>query len=441
MNFALIGPPPQDMAAVQFSDDQWVTFGLPKILRGDECHYLMMAHSLGGDLDLNLDDEYKSVLDGGPQMGAYFSRMLMILPAIHYTMHRDGYLINKHPPGLSVFLALFLWPLADSWWMEPAALWISAATAAFGVAFFIRCLLALNFTWTVARNTGLLLAFASPWFAYSQSLLTEIYIGTTLIIVLDGVLRGQVWRTIPLAFLVGWIKYPGLLAFFAAGCAEAAFRRPKNFFLIGIAGAVCLAGILTFNRVQFRGEEENFPMPVHQNLRDPRLMGSPPSPAVVEAAKHLPIPIYFVPGNPVRNIYEGLFDRKRGLLQFTPILFFAAWGLYRFYRRDVRRFAGYLFFLLPYAVIHFLYEFLLTGSYYSLRYLVPSIPMLMIALPYFTERAGPMARRFFWAAVAWSLLMNVLAALFPAIAFKTGPRQILKSTYEIVAALLGFGPS
>ena len=424
-NLVRYGAPPPGEWTRQYDKYEFVMVSRPRVLRGDEMHYLLMANSLGRDGDLRLSWDYADVLCGGLGMGFWHRRYPVRDPEIHFTRmndtaHGQFSLIGKHPIGLSAVLAVLLWPLAGTAWMEAACIWITVIVAVIGLHFLLL-ILQMRVSWPRARNTALLVAFATPYWSYARTLYTEVYMAMGYLVVLYLGLRGRAWRGLPLLGVLAWFKYPALLMFLSAGVGEWLQRRRRNFFLFGAVGAATLAAIALFNRWFFYRAGFMF------------FGGTAPRTRVGLGA-----PIAWIPGDVGKNLLRLLKDTDKGLAWFTPLLFFAIWGLCRMWRRDRELFKLILCCALPWFALHLSYRYLLTGDSYSTRYLVPVVPLAMLGIPWFLDAT----RSWFWrilfaAATTWSLACNAIAGIFPAVSFAHTPFEMFRSAAKIARALAG----
>jgi hypothetical protein len=442
-------PLPQDLA-VRYKKNAWAVISTPRVLRGEEPHFLMMAHSLGYDGDLYLSREYTSALLGGPEMGVYLRGRPAEYIFQHFSRKPDFTLVGNHPPGISILLASLLWPLAGSTWMEPAAIWVTALTGALGVLTFLRVLECLEIGWAAARNTALALAFATPWFSYSRTLYTEVYIGTAFLILLLAMLRGRWLLALPFCAVMAWFKFPALLLF-AAGAAGAlappantapatsvssgklrrAFGRIaqdhlalKRACLYAGAGTLTFLAIFAFNRAMYA-----------DTTWFTRVSSVPAS--IVRAGA----PIAWLPGDVPRNIKRLFTDYDKGIFPHCPLLLFALGGIWIMARRHSLRRQTWLLLAcaLPWTALHVCYRYFMVGDSYTTRYLVPVIPLAMAGMPFFWQwsaRRHPAWRYAAALALALSALNNILAGFFPGLSFDKSPLEIWHGAWMILRAVV-----
>lgn len=418
------GTPPAGEWAQYIGKGRWVIVSKPRILRGDEMHYLIMANSLGRDGDLRLSYDYANVLRGGLDMGFWHRGYRVRDPYLHFTrkndmQHGQFSLIGKHPMGLSAVLAVLLWPLAGTAWMEAACIWVTVIVAV-AALHFLLLILRLRLPWSIARNTTLLVAFGTPMWHYARTLYTEVYMALGYLVLIYAMLRGNAGRSIPLLGILAWFKYPALLMFFSGGIGEWLQKRRRNFCLFGIIGALVFVAITAFNRWFYhRAGYMVFGGAV------PRMRGG------------ISAPIAFIPGEVASNMLRIMFDGDKGLLSYTPVLMPAVAGLVAMWKRERELLRLVLCCALPWFVLHVCYRYMMSGDSYSTRYLVPIVPMLMIGVPWFRERfTSRGARVFLVSTVVWSIACNTLAGVFPGITFSQTPLQMFGAFGRIVKALL-----
>ena len=418
-------PQPGDHT-VYYRKNFWVGLTVPRILRGDEMHYLIMAHSLAEDGDLYLSDEYTRVHLGGPEMGVYHAQRPADNMFQHFSRDRNLTLLANHPFGLSALMAMLLWPLAGSAAMESAAILVTAFWGAMGALVFLRVLEALGVGWKQARAATLLMAFATPWFSYSRTLYTEVYIGTAMLIVTLAVLKNRTLWTLPFLVMMGWFKYPALTLFFGAGTGEALFRRWRNFFIFGLMGAAVLAGVFAFNR-HFFAESGWVTRDVTEAARRPGRLATAAA------------PIAWVPGELANNVKRLFLDGDKGLFPHCPLMFVAVAGLVVLARRQRRAFWLIMAVAGPWFLVHISYNYLMAGASYTTRYLVPVVPMAMLALPWFWNWAEN-RRGWMWAGYVLavvSLVNNIIAGVLPGLTFDRKPWEIWGELVRVLRALVG----
>jgi len=421
-----ISPQPGD-EVLRYRKNAWVTVSLPRILRGDEMYYLMMAHSLSVDGDLYLSREYTSVHLGGPEMGVYHRGRPAQNIFQHFTRDSNFTLLARHPFGLSALLAMLLWPLGGSIYMEPAAICVTAAWGAMGVLVFIRVLEALGVAWPRARAAALTLAFATPWWSYSRTLYTEVYVGTAFLIVVLAVLRNRTLLSLPFLMAMGWFKYPALLLFFGAGTGDAIWKRWRRFIVVCVAGAATALAMYLLLRHYFANA-------TWASLTAEQIQEGYRSKGGVKA------PATWIGGETLSNIRRLFTDFDKGLFPHCPLLLAALAGVGLIAQQSRRAFLLIIACAAPWAMLHLTYEYLMSGASYTTRYLVPLIPVVLIGLPRFWEWSEN--RRGWRVAgiilIAFSAINNTIAGIFPALSFDRNPAEMLTDFVRVLGAIKWF---
>ena len=197
----------------------------PGVVSGDEPHYLMVVSSLLYDRDLQLQDDYRRVLAGGPQAGLdyrgneldHHTILVDVRTGEHDLWQRvydwsvhvpctqpcvpfrkllprlgpgpDVIEVPAHPPAWPALLALMVAPLRPG----PEALERVAANAVALLAWLALVATALagrraGFSQGEALGAALLAGIASPWLAYTRSYFAEVPIGLALSLALWALL-------------------------------------------------------------------------------------------------------------------------------------------------------------------------------------------------------------------------------------------------------------
>ena len=172
----------------------------PKVISGDEPHYLLILNSILFDHDLELQDDYeraKHDLDaGGVPLPDHHTIIVNKRTGEHGYWYSerdrkglqpgpDVYEVPAHPPAFPALIALFLAPF------DPAL--ADVQFDASNVVVLI-CWLGAVFTYLLARRVGMnrglalfataLLALASPWLPYTRSFFAEPVIGLSVVVAL-----------------------------------------------------------------------------------------------------------------------------------------------------------------------------------------------------------------------------------------------------------------
>ncbi len=270
---------------------------------GDAPHYVMMAHSLAHDRDLDLANNYAQGhwrafydrQDFGPQVPA----------------QSDGRVVAEHKPGISVLLAPAYYFLR-----MPGALAALACLAGLigGLIFLVG--LSIRFDRAQALWGFILFSFCAPWWTHSQIVMAELPGGVCLLLILAawrGVLP-RVWVSIACVILP-WlsVRYIPLVAFLAL--FEANARRREGWR--AMAGPLLLTGLslalgFLFNAWLFGGAS---PVKAYEQQN----MGWS---ALVKP--------WMIP----RYVSGLMLDQENGWLPTTPVFILGFFGLKSLWQRD-----------------------------------------------------------------------------------------------------------
>ena len=390
-------------------------FGAPRIHSGDEPHYLVFINSLIKDHDLDLANNYYDVHRGGDDAGLLFrgssldhhtiwflddkrvSWFMVFEDAPKWGVDPSGVpspvrrqnigAVFEPPaelpwnvPGLAILLALVLFPLAGTPWVEPAAVIVSGLVTI--AATFLWRRLARGITDDQrAINLGLALAFlGTPAWHYGRSLFAEPY----LVCLVIG------------AFSFALVKPRYILSGFLMGMAI--YIKP---FIIVVGLPI---GILLLAQRRF-GAAVRFALPVLLWLGV--LLGT--YHVVYGSASRSPND--WISGPILNNSLHLLAYPTRGLLTTAPIVLvaFAGWPALMRRERGLAAALGAFFVLFVLVAANRAWA---GGFAYSVRYLVPVIPLVCLGLLKVIEEKlqTPTARWYFAGIGLLSVLINGMAA-------------------------------
>jgi Glycosyltransferase family 87 len=390
-------------------------FGVPRLHSGDEPHYLVFINSLIEDHDLDLGNNYRDVHRGGDQAGLLFRGSLLDHHTIWFLDGRrvswfmvfeDGAKWGVDPsgtpspvrrenigavfepdaelpwnvPGLAILLALLLFPLAHTPWVEPAALLLSGLVTVAATFMWRRLARAVTDDARLV-NLGLALAFlGTPAWHYGRSLFAEPY----LVFLVTGTLSFALFkpRLVLSGFLLGMALYI------------------KPFIVVvGIP-----LGLFLLWRRRF-GDALRFGLPVVAWIVV--LFGTY---AVVYGSPWRS-PNDWVSGPVLINAIHLVAYPTRGLLMTAPIVLVAMAGWPALLRKD-RTFAAALGAGAVLFVLVAWNRAWAGGFAYSVRYLVPVIPLLCTGLLKVMEEQlrTRTVRLYFLGAGLLSIAVNGMAA-------------------------------
>lgn len=354
----------------------------PTVLSGDSPHYLASVNSLLEDHDFDLRNNYDQSEKGSLDLGERFRGA-----AIDRHVDRDtrGREMGTHSPFFALLLSLLLWPLSGSAWVEPASIWAGTLAALAGIFVFGR-----RFSIEQRGFWMMTLALATPLWCYARDLWTEPWI---LLIWVAMLATSNLFLVCLLAFLGTLIKYPFVVV--PASMALVYCYRKDWKRALALAGTSVLAIGLVIGSIQI----------LFQNVPHFSLFHSG-----VHAGFHL---------LPFRGGVGLLLDPEDGLLFFFPFL---AWGLLKFGRGGMLYLPALSFFL-----VHACYNDWTGGTGFSARYLVPILPIMLLAI-----QEGRPRDRFFRVALAYGLFWGAFGGFFPALVYDRTPWGVMAHLFRFL---------
>jgi hypothetical protein len=375
------------------------------LLTGDEPAYLLLAHSLVFDGDLNVFNNreqndsryfYSRPLLGPGQFGFNFYNQISggRLAGREQDWVGREYLVNR--PGLPILIAPAYWVGFHSQLRIRFAVlvWMNLLAATLGVVTFLLAR-------AVSRAPGpsavaaLLVALTPPLLYYSTEIYPELPAGLFTAGALLGLLRARDrWTAFMTGFLIAslpWFNERFLavtLVLGAAGLARQSLRRHALPFGLPIILSLILEGLYDWGF---------FGVPFPLNSRKPLALSAIPT-----------------------GLLAILTDRDRGLVFLNPLLALAVVGLIPL-RRHHPWLAGTLIalltvYLLPIAAFPDWHG----GVCPPLRYLAPLAPLLVVPLvTLFQEKGWPLTRAALGVFGAWSAWIGLLLASQPKLLFWT----------------------
>ncbi len=368
---------PSNRASVIGTPHFWIgpiAIAPPRVLSGDSPHYLVAVNSLIEDYDFDLSNNYEAAREGDWDMG---SRFRWVGIDRHVDQLPGGAQIGTHSPFFALALALAVYPLRGTAWVQSACILLTWAVSTLGLGLFLKSSRRMDWGSEATRWT-ICLAIATPYWCYSRDLWTEIWI----IPVWLGLLSPANRSTKAALSIVGILfKYP--FAVVPATLAALAFRRGDRRLGWTLLGSTALALAVAILSIQVLFEGVGHFSLFHSGI-------------------HAGFGLPFVGA-------VGLFLHPAdGLLWFFPFL---GWGLWQFRKGGDRYLPAVAFFL-----VHAAYQDWMGGTGFSARYLVPMLPILVWAVA--DARPGGLV---FKAALAYSLFWGCFAGLFPAVVYDRSP--------------------
>ena len=129
-------------------------------------------------------------------------------------------------------------------------------------------------------------------------------------------------------------------------------------------------------------------------------------------------------GNPAAGFAGMLFSPSQGILIFAPLIILAIFGLRTFYSQNRKEFFLFAGIFIAYFSFWAIRGLDWEGGAYSNRYVVPLLPLFSIPLGIAYENRlfkKGYRRKLFLALAVYSLVINALAAIFPAMFINQSP--------------------
>jgi len=367
-----------------------VYLGRPIVTWGDPPHYLVMVNSLIEDGDLDLGNNYDQARDGDWDVGTRFRGTDLDR---HIEIDRRGRALSFHPPWLPATLAALVYPLRGTEWVESACIWLTLAATLTGLAWcfrlagftpgWIAALALATPLWTYARDVGVEPLHAVAWIA----LLAFPHPVVLAVTSFAAVLLRPTFVIVPVALAaVLWVQG----------------ERRRAAALVGATGLALVVAVAGA-QYEFRDAEHFDWLHFPGNHHLARSFGF---------RTHVP------------GVVGLLLDPQDGLLAFCPFVVLGFTTL----RKDARLLIpalAYFGFIASYASWR-------AGSGMSARYLIPMLPVLVLAV----ARARPRGP-FTWALVGYSAVVATIGGLLPVAVYDKTPVGIVRFLAPRIAALFG----
>lgn len=408
-----------------------IGFDLPRILSGDEPHYLVFVYSLLEDNDFNLGNNYFKAAAGDSCSTGLKFRGKQIPSRINYFKEdrvldiknmysgkgrilTDTELMRGEIRGFPIIAFLFPLLLASisffistqSCIIESVIILSNILITFIGIYILFKILMVY-----ISKKEALFVifsvAFGSPLWLYSKTLYPNTYIATILIasfylivyknkLVLPSILLGAGYL----------IRYPTLIPLFFFWLYILMTRSKKEIFIFSVAPVISELILLFYNSL---------------------ILGTPFS-----------ISQSYSTGNIFTGIYFMLFDWSYGLLIFMPIVMFFFSGFKSWYKKD-KNAAILCFAIILSTFLFYSAGISLSGSVYGNRYLTDIILLMSIpigiAYGSLKNKTTKIIFKFFAAA---GILVNIIGGIFPALALNKGPIELLKYAWEIKYEVINF---
>ncbi len=393
-----------------------MNLGSLKLLRegntftGDEPHYLLIAHSLLADGDLDLANNYAE-----KDYEAYMPAGVVLDP---HTVPgaKPGSRYSFHSPGTAFYLLPF-YALGRLFGRDGLVLFVRFGMSLIGALFGLQLFLFARWEWgreSLAFWLWLLVSFSTPVYFYSIHVYAELFVGLFALTIFRH-FRHK--RPLPagkllvcgllLSFFLWFhaLKYLFLLAPFGLYAVWVLVRRQRNFRSLAsfLVFPVTITGLYFVFQKVFYGSI---------SLSTVSWRGS------LGTGESLSYLKWLLTGIPFRFRWETLagyfLDQRDGLLLYAPIFFFAFLGIIEMARRRFKGLLVLLFLTAPYV---FVSAFLTQRAGYApqARPLVSVIWALAVPVGYFLAyNAKTLFLRLFNIAAGlgfffvWLLLQNPL---------------------------------
>ncbi len=367
---------------------------------GDEPHYILNAHSLLRDGDLDLADNYDRA-----DYAAYMPAQAVLRP---HTVPgaKPGSRYSFHSPGLSFYLLPF-YAAGAGWSRAALVLWLRFAMTILGALFGLQVYLFARREWGregLALGLWAVTAFTTPVFFYSLHAYPEI-VAALISLTVFRLFRFSERLTTGKLLLCGsllpafvWLhalKYVFILIPLFAFCLWTLARRksPLRDWVVFLSVPAVMAGLYLAFSYKLYGSIN--PTAVSwQGAMDGK-----------ETAGFLKMLWSGIPFRFRLETLAGYFlDQRDGLLLYAPIYLFAFLGFFRMLRAKARRAWLILGIATPYVLISaFLTQ--RTGYAPQARPLVAAIWALIFFLgAYLASERKPAFTGLWHGAVGWSLL-------------------------------------
>ncbi|MBI4148443.1 glycosyltransferase family 39 protein [Candidatus Woesearchaeota archaeon] len=385
----------------------------PRVLSGDEPHYLAMVNSLVSEGDLRLLNNYESAMRGESCATGENHRGKWTDTRIHYfdennrDVTLDIFFVNGSrrpgkegvdvsvynqvaiPPfGMPVFVSLFAWPFEGSCGVESVAVLLSVVVGLFGLWFLFLTLQEL-----VPEKTALLVtfvcAFGTPFWFYARSLYPQVYIAAITMAAFYLVVQRK-WLLLP-AILLGFgylTRYPFVLVIGLFWLYVAKTRSVRDLIKFSVPLVCSELVLLAYNYSTF---------------------------GTVFAISQS-----FSVGDPWTNLPLLFIHPLYGLLVFVPVAVFMLAGM-RSWLRSRGALLG-----TSILIVNILFYSLWAnqGGSYATRYLLDNMLLLFVPVGVWLSRAKGPGRFPFIALAAYGIILNSFAGLFPALVIGRSPWEI-----------------
>jgi hypothetical protein len=336
--------------------------GLPRVITGDEPHYLLLINSLLEDGDLDMKNNYASSRAGSLQAGEYWSGKNLDHHTVWYDGDRrvewwriggaeaeksDHPEYSMHGPGLALFFYPLLYPFKGTSYVEFLSVYLSGIFTVLAMLIFwywVRGYVESSF---YVNLITLLTFLGTPIWHYGRTLYTEPYLLFFGVAAYCFALKKSNAWVPGLCIALGMLmKPPFVLLLFPLLGRFLFSRKFKAGLSLLVFPVVSLVLIFVLNQIMFGSLLRSF------NQWESR------------------------------PFWEGLqwtfFNSEHGLLLYAPAVIVAMLGWSRFFRDCFSDAATVFSGFFLYFILMVLWRY--GGYYYGSRMILPIIPFLMLGM-------------------------------------------------------------
>lgn len=397
-----------------------IHIGLPFTQSGDEPHYYITLYSLVNDHDFFLTNNYDNaffrngsdlglkrfdVSDRHTRLFDSINKTIINIPFVNSTHLNISYVpsegsdmkeISGHPTGLPFFAFLFLWPFRHTTVLEHLSIYLTLLFSLLGIYAFYELMIFYHNDERKAQLFTIVLVLGTQYWHYSKTFWAEPYLASFLAIswYLIVVKKSSLHHFVS-GFLLGFgflMKYPFLLAilpfyiYFLLNSLKNKKIEYAQVISFSVPLAFCFASILYLNYF-FTG-----------NILAFNQAGA----------------VYFV--NPLKGMFNWLFNPVFGLLTYAPILIIALFGIRNFWKKNKIHCITTALLITLSFLFWTAYGVTQTGAGgYSARYLVPLIAFFVLFCSFSNWEKSRILSVIFYVLLIVSFVIQFLASFaYPA---------------------------
>ncbi len=396
----------------------YVTFSYPPT--GDEPHYLLIAHSIAADLDVNLENNYTD-----DKSFRSFYPVNLEFKNIHNTPGAGGAgIYSMHSAGLPLLISGF-YKIGGRYGVQ---LFMNVLAAFLGALFFYT-LARNNFSTDRAAAAALLFFITVPLSVNSSLVLTEIPAAIIILYCVFELFSGKLKQN-RILFFTGLAAMPWLHAkliilsvvfyvyyyFLAVKRGEFNTRREA----VNNIPVIVLGGALVWFYYSVYGKFVPFAL----------------------VSTYVSDSFYFIFSAPhaIKAFFAVLFDRDYGLFTHNPLYIISLWGLMlAASRRDYKMLEPF-FLVIPYFSLYLFWSDW-GGSITPARQMIPILPIAAFYGVYFMREVSFEKTRLFKVMAACAAFISCILMAFPPIRYAASRDKIYAFLESRGAEFLWLAPS